>query len=156
MGTLAVVELAHQSGMSDEMFVNTIAIAETGAVPGSGSLASVYSTAIARIYTTALGAPVNASLGSLLGREISRDAGACSIKLYDITGNLDGSPHGSPYDVTTFTMPAASSVVGLPSEVALCCTFEANNREEQFVEVPDGSDAGTAVDRPRQRFTGRV
>lgn len=156
MGTLAVVELAAQSGVAKDKFVNTYAIAEAAPWIGNGLRASTYHSALSRIYTTALGAPVSASLGSLLARAISRDADAHTIKLYDITDHLDGSPHGSPYSVSTFTMPAASTVNSLPGEVALCLTLEANNRDLQFVETPDGSDPDAKPDRPRQRYTGRI
>lgn len=156
MGTLAVVELASQSGLSKDKFVNTFAIAEASSIRGTGSMAAAYRTAIQRIYTAALGVPVSATLGSMISRTVSRDANAHSVKLYDITGNLDGSPHGSPYDVSTFTMPAASETGSLPSEVALVLTLEATNRAAQFVERPDGTDPGSAIDRPRQRYTGRV
>lgn len=152
MGTLAVVEMPLKSGLPKDKIVNTFAIAEAGFL---SSRATDYITAVSRVYTA--NEPTDGgTLGRRLSPAISRATNACAVKLYNITGHLDGSPHGSPYAVGTFTMPAALDAAGLPEEVALVVTLEAANRADQFVERPDGSDPGSAVDRPRQRYTGRV
>lgn len=155
MGTLAVVELQLRSGLPKDKVVNTFAFAEAAPIRGTGAMDAALVDAITKFFTlndATLGFP----MGSRLSPAVSRAANACAIKLYDITGHLDGSPHGSPRTVSTFTMPTSSDPsTGLPEEVALAVTLEATNRSAQLVERADGSDAGSAVDRPRQRFTGR-
>lgn len=153
MGTLAVVELQLRSGLPKDKVVNTYAIAEADG-PHVGSAAD-YVTAISRIYTAV--EPLSGfAVGAQMSGALSRAANACAVKLYDITDHLDGSPHGSPYHVGTFTLPAALAADPMPEEVAYAVTLESLTRADQFVEVPDGADPGAAVDRPRQRHTGRV
>lgn len=156
MGTLAVVELASRSGQPRDKVVNTYAIAESALVRGTGDQDDNYVTALTTLYTAA--SPIGGlKLGELLGLSLSRAADACSIKLYDITDHLDGSPHGSPRLVAPLTLPTVHATgEGQPEEVALCVTFEAKNRSEQRVEIADGIDADAKPDRPRQRYTGRV
>lgn len=110
------------------------------------------------LYNTA-GTDMLVPLAQTISGEVSRLANACDIDLYDITGKLDGSPTGSPVVSSTWTLGAksvAGSMNDLPSEVAFCVTLEGMNRADFPVEVPDGADAGSAVDRPRQRHTGRT
>lgn len=155
MGVLVVAEMPMRSGLPKDKVVNTFAIAEAG--PGitgrdhEGQIAA----AIIDFYTlthATLGVP----LGAALTPALSRVTDACSVKLYDITGHLDGSPHGSPFFVQPFTLPAASSAQAEPEEVAYCLTLEAKDRADQRVEVPDGADPDAKPDRPRQRYTGRL
>lgn len=153
MGTLAVVELPYKSGLPKDKTVNTFAIAEAN---GHAGMDAAYLAAISGIYTTNSAALGGVPLGSYLSKGVSRVANACTVKLYDITDHLDGSPHGSPYALGTFTIATEGADLALPDEVALVCTLEAAGRSTQFVEIPDGTDPGTAVDRPRQRYTGRV
>lgn len=154
MGILAVVELPMKSGLPKDKVVNTFAIGEH--VPGAHSGIAELKTALARVYTVATAGSGGQPLGGWLGPQLSRVANACAIKLYDITDHLDGSPHGSPFDVATFTLAASLGNDPMPEEVALCCTLEAQGRGAQRVEVPDGADPNAAPDRPRQRYTGRT
>lgn len=155
MGCLIVVELQGKSGLPKDKYVNTFAIAES--IPGNDARANSSELLAAAIdFYNGTNAALTGSLGDQMSGCISRVAGSSAVKLYDITGHLDGSPHGSPFDSTTFQLDGSSSTLGHPEEVALCCTLEAANRADQMVERADGSDPGTAVDRPRQRYTGRV
>lgn len=153
MGTLAVVELPLRSGLAKDKVVNTWAIAEAN---GHAGLEDDYATAIADIYRLNDAVVLGATLGSTMSPGLDRSANACSVKLYDITNHLDGSPHGSPYHVMSFTLPATAAVDPMPEECAICVTLEAQGRAAQFVEVPDGADPDAKPDRPRQRYTGRV
>jgi hypothetical protein len=104
---------------------------------------------------TAPGALTNVS--ALMSPVLSRVADAHTIDVYDINGKLDGTPHGSPVFSLPFSInPTLPASTALPSEVAVCLTIEALGRADEPVERPDGADAGTAVDRPRQRSTGRM
>src|SRR3954452_15961247 len=116
MGTLAVVELPSRSGQPRDKVVNTYAIAEDATVRGTSSQDAMYVAALTTLYTAA--SPLGAlKLGELLGLSLSRAANAASIKLYDITGHLDGSPHGSPRTMANFTLPAVHATgEGQPEE----------------------------------------
>lgn len=155
MGVLAVVEMPMRTGLAKDKVVNTFAIAE--ADPGATvSLAEEdYADAFIDFYTLTH-ASLTAALGAALSPALSRVADACVVKFYDITGHLDGSPHGSPFYLKTFTLPAAGSAQAEPEEQAYCLTLEALDRNLQLVEVPDGADPDAKPDRPRQRYTGRV
>lgn len=83
------------------------------------------------------------------------DVNAVRLDLYDINDHLDGSPAGSPFSSTLFDLAGPASADGLPAEVAFCVTLEAIGRSSAAVEAPDGSDPGIAIDRPKQRHTGR-
>lgn len=152
MGTLAVVELPLRSGLPKDRIVNTYAIAEANHTPGD---LPALALAIQRIYTAAE-LVVGVTLATQMSPALNRAADACSVKMYNITDHLDGSPHGSPEFVLPFTLPASGPGAPMPEEVALVGTLEAAGRAAQFVEVPDGADPDAAPDRPRQRYTGRV
>jgi hypothetical protein len=99
---------------------------------------------------TAPGALTNVS--ALMSPVLSRVADAHTIDVYDITGKLDGTPHGSPVFSLPFSInPTLPASTALPSEVAVCLTIEALGRADEPVERPDGADAGTAVDWRRRR-----
>src|SRR3954452_14530677 len=118
MGTLAVVELPSRSGLPRDKVVNTFAFAEDVSVRGTNAQDAHYITALTNLYTqpSSLGA---LKIGELLSIGLSRTAGAVAIKLYDITGHLDGSPHGSPRTIGSFTLPTANATgVAVPEEVA--------------------------------------
>lgn len=154
VGKLVVVELPMRSGLPKDKVTNTYAIGQQ--VPGSAARDDEVITAITRLYTVATASSGGQALSGWLGPQLSRVANACSVKVYDITGHLDGSPHGSPRAVSTFTLGASLGNDPMPEEVALCCTLEAHDRGAQRVEVPDGADPDAKPDRPRQRYTGRV
>jgi len=158
MGVLAVVELPFQTGLARDKATNTFAFAEAnpGHANGDGFEEGLILDAVQNIYETPHAELDDEALGFYLSPCLDRSANAGVIKLYDITGHLDGSPHGSPFAMRNITIADSTSVNGLPEEVALVVTLEAKDRADQRIEVPDGVDPGTAVDRPRQRYTGRT
>lgn len=94
--------------------------------------------------------------GAYLSSTLDRGSLPHSWKLYDITGQLDGSAHGSPHFTGNFSLVGPSSPNSLPSQTALAITLRARSALSYPVEAPDGSDDNFQVDRPRQRRTGRV
>lgn len=83
---------------------------------------------------------------------------------YDITNALGINPatgrpynHGSPIAARQAVPRIVANASGssLPAEVAAVVTLKALGRDEAPVEVADGEDLDAAVDRPRQRRTGR-
>lgn len=149
----AQVVIPHKSGFSEDAVVNTFAVSAPGFVGDNTDLGEV-TIPLAQFYTRADG--LGQKVGSWLGHGLSRTAGACQIKLFDITAHLNGSPHGSPFATDFFTLPAPGVDTTLPEEVALAITTRADGWQEAAVELPDGPDAGSEVDRIRQRLSGRI
>lgn len=139
---LAQVVLPSASGLPENNVVNTFAFL-TPSVGIVTSEVTAVATDLAAFYTTN---PGGQAIGAYIGEHISRSLSA-RIKFYDLTGHLDGTPHGSPFMETTFVLPASAVGSELPAEVAICISFQAAY----------GADAefgpGT---RPRSRDRGRV
>lgn len=154
MGILAQVVLPYQSNLPRDVATNTFAIGGVGSSISVGDLVNL-TGAISDLYDTSWNG-TEPALGTLIHPCVSRVANACSIRYYDISAHLDGTPHGSPFAHHTFTMPPAAAAQGLPEEVSVVLRMEAANRANQRVEVPDGVDPDAKPDRPRQRYTGRI
>jgi hypothetical protein len=105
-----------------------------------------------------------------LSSVLSRAAFACTIEYYDITGHLDGSPHGSPVLTVNWTLGAGDpGAFNLPAHDAAVITTYGSGRAAAPVE---GAVAAIPTDhraqaegapathsgriRPKQRLTGRV
>lgn len=87
------------------------------------------------------------ALAYYINNTISRSAGTATLTVYDITAFLDGTPHGSPVVVNSWTLGASSGGQSLPTGVAAAVSFR--------------SDYGTDVEfepgaRPRARDRNRV
>lgn len=98
------------------------------------------------------------AVAKYMSYSLSRTASVCSMKLYEIAGHLDGSPHGSPKQTATWTLAAAASgYQSIPEECALVMTLNGYTSSAiPAVESADGSDPGSAPDRPLQRHRGRL
>lgn len=133
--------------------VNTFAISAPSGVTSVQYAA--YLLAIRNFYNVA--APgASSALASWFSEEMSTAVGVNTHAIYDITGHLDGSPHGSPIyeEPSTFGNPSAATP--LPAQVCVAVTLLGNAWATTPVETPDGPDAGGAVDRLRQRRTGKL
>lgn len=148
------MELQSDTGLGEDVFVNTFAVSTVGAA--SNADLTAVAGKIIDFYTVT--APDALSpLNDLFSPVIS--AGPYHrIRAYDVSAHLDGSPHGSPVlEIGGVDIPApAAANPGLPSEVSVAITLETASRADAQVEVPDGPDAGSEVDRPKQRHTGRI
>jgi hypothetical protein len=152
---LATVTMPYTSGLAEDVSINNFAIiADPAWTPGD---VGQISTALATFYNVApaLGSNV---LASYLGGAVSRVASACTIDVYDITGNEDGSPHGSPVASDTFTLgPSDGAATAHPQEAAMVITLRALGWTTALVEVPDADlPPDGLVDRPKQRHSGRL
>lgn len=154
MSLLAQVTLPHKSGLARDQIVNTFTLFGETAASSLTALADD----IISFYTATNDASGDAthSLCNWLSPIISRVASQASVRLYDIGGHLDGSPHGSPIFSKLWTVSGASYTTVLPTEVCVAVTMEAVGRAAAPVETPDSADAGTARDRPKERLTGRI
>lgn len=148
MSSLAVITLPSVTGLPKDSFVNTWALGGVGP-DDTGAQLDAVTAALAAIYV---------GNGGHFSTAVSRAANACSIKLYDITNKLDGAPHGSPYRLGFFGMPAAAAGVDYPSEVALAMTLEGTGRAGAQVELGGNPNAVPPIKatRPKGRRTGRI
>lgn len=84
----------------------------------------------------------------------SRAANAVTVDYYDLTGHLDGSPHGSPFDTRAFTLGGSPTVAGdLPDEVAIRMSLTADGAE-LVPETAANPTPPPATIRPRARYRG--
>jgi len=152
---LMVVTLAHTSGFAEDDVVNTWAVSTPDVNFNLPVQSDPIFGAVADFYRQP---PPNMgnSVGGFLSAGIRRDPFAHSIKAYNLAGNLDGSPHGSPVGEFKFTLPAALNGPPLPEEVALALTLRAAGWTDRLAEAPDGPDPDSAPERPRSRQSGRV
>lgn len=167
MQTLAIVTLGAASALPEDNVQNTFVFeCETGFEDSEVDQDALI-TSIIGFYNTATTTAY--SVSKMIGASISRAANACEVALYDITGKLGNRgpgangkeqgppPHGSPFNVQMFQLATEEAgYVQLPGECSVCLTLRANTWEAAAVEAPDGSDSGTATDRPRQRLSGRL
>lgn len=150
---LTTVTIAAASGLSEDAVVNQFVFNCDGSVAGAhpdiDAVLNDFYNAV-----QASGAKIAQYLSNSLG---GTSPAACTVRTYDITDHLDGSPHGSPVAETTFGLAArTASTVSLPDEVALVLTLRGTNWASQPIERADGADPGSAIDRPRQRYSGRI
>lgn len=83
---------------------------------------------------------------NFIGPSVDLAAGA-TTKFYDLTGHLDGSPHGSPFYLSSFPLEAGTPSGNLPNEVAVVLSFNSD-----LTGILEESGAT----RPRARHRGRV
>jgi hypothetical protein len=143
---LVTATLEPAAGFDMEAVVNTFAFRAD--VPIDAAVVLDIHNAVSQFYSgVAPGATF--ALGGYLNSMISRAVSACSLKMYDITGHLDGSPHGSPIAEDAFTLPAAINPINLPPQAAVVLTLRGRDALEMPVE-------GALGIRPRQRRSGRL
>lgn len=141
---LAVVELVTIGGDPLDHSHNSFVFDDGTRDPAD--LAADVAAAVIDFYTDAAYSGSD-SLSAYLGAQLSRAADAHHIKWYDITGHLDGTPHGPPFRVgDTFSL---SATIGnpLPEGVAICGSYHS-----AYGSDPEHSGAT----RPRARDRGRI
>lgn len=151
---LATVTMEHTSGIAKDRVVNTFAmkgnVLDTVAAQG-GRIAACLTSFYNDVQSS------GSTLASYLSHGISRAAGGATVRVYNLDGHEDGTPHGSPIYQSNFTMAAVAGATSpQPEEVACVLTLRANQWAEQPIERPDGVDLDGDIDRPRQRYSGRV
>lgn len=109
------------------------------------------------------------TLGSFLGMSRSRVANASLIQVYDITGHLDGSPHGSPVAVVPWTLSGGGfGGNNLPDQLSICLSLHAvltgileHGPSASRPTMDEAVDLGApathmASTRPRSTLRGRI
>jgi len=153
LNVLATVTLKAASGFVEDDVVNTFSFQCDGTTATATKITQLQ-TAIAAFYNT--NQSTTRAPAYYLAHSISRSTNATLVRYYDVEDSLDGSPHGSPLDTKMFTLAAAASNPDLPAEAAVVLTTRGTSWATALVETTDGSDAGSLVDRPRQRRSGRI
>jgi hypothetical protein len=147
MAYLVTATLAHTSGLPEDSVVMDWAVA--GGNPADVPSHAAVLDAFAAFYSDAMPLALT-SFGDYISSEISRVGSPHMLRLYDITNDLSGTPHGSPLAIQSFAIDAGAGGQNFPGEVALAITLEALGREDAAVEASSGTT------RPKQRRTGRV
>jgi hypothetical protein len=161
--------IQNQNGVPRDAVTNAFVFAITGTFTGSADAhLNAIRDAIENFYITQSSGQGH-PLDYYLGKQLSRVANTATIKHYDISTHLDGTPAGSPLKTDTFAIRDSGSAVQLPDEVCVAVSFTAVVAN-QLVTGPTVSTLPTedkAVDegapathsgheRPRSRRTGRI
>lgn len=178
---LVTATLPATNGLAEDDVVNTFAF-QTVDPFDAGSQMDDIAAGLGVLYNVAP-PESGVTLASRISEEIKRTTDAVIIRAYDITGKLqnvaytkpNGQPgvkppaHGSPIGVTTMTLGAEEGAPKpLPRQVAAVLTLRGQDWQTVPVEAADNApitrtgggdtvtDPGTAVDRPKQRLSGRL
>lgn len=89
----------------------------------------------------------SASIAHYISEVMSRSTNASQMEVYDITGHLDGSPHGAPVAIHNWTLGTTDNTTSYPEGVAATVSFRADYGTD--VEFGPGT-------RPRARDRNRV
>src|SRR4029450_7632341 len=149
---LCEVVLPAVSGKPEDDCVNTFSFQTPSTPPTSTELAAI-TGAVRDFYNTIPSG--NNAIAGWINSSISRVTDAVRCRFFNLDGHLDGSPHGSPISVRTFTLGAmVAGGVGAPREVACALTIRAAyGTAPEF--GPDDPITGEGT-RPRARLRGRV
>ena len=159
---LLVATLPHLDGYARDDVKISAAFTDTADTPNTA-------LAMFRDFFTVLPAGATYKVGDHIGGSRSRAANACYIQAFDISGKLDGTPHGSAIATQTFTLPTPISTIGLPTEVAACIQLRGANYASlaevggiESIPTPmSAQEMGAPVThtgrvRPRARRRGRM
>lgn len=103
-----------QDGLALDEVVNTFAFIDDG----SASL----TTWLADLLNGTSGAQAH-PLSHYICASRSRTTDAVTVRYYDVSAHLDGSPHGGPFEVDTITLGAAGSELALPEQICVTVSF---------------------------------
>lgn len=145
MPTLITVTIPSRTGIARDSVVNNFVVATPDNVSPDFDATR---DALAAFYNDSYEAGID-SIASRLSSVLSRTVDAVALKFYNLTGHLDGSPHGSPVAERFLTLDAAQAGHNnLPGEAALVVSLEA--------DMTGALEEGPLDTRPKQRRRGRV
>lgn len=146
----AKVTFTATTGLPEDQVVNTF---HFGPVGGPNPASATIAGELIDFYNGLHGAQVQ-RIGAWMSNFLSRNADTASIDLYDMS---DPSPR-QPIYTDTFTLTAAASSNGLPTEVALCVSWKADvasgedarrRRGRNYIGPLDSSASVTTLGIPR-------
>jgi len=121
---------------------------ETSDVPPYGNVGVAFTALEAFYNTVATGA--SQYLATYLAPSMDNGAGHSSMTAYDITSHLDGTPHGAPVALHSWTCNSPGSAAGgrcVPEGTCIVLSFRGDYGTD--VEFAPGA-------RPRSRDRGRI
>jgi len=152
---LATVKLPRTTGNPRDDVANDF-VFEAAASELDDATADDIAAELTSFYNTTQVIPgTDQPVGGLISALVSRSTDAIEIAMYDITGLLDGSPHGSPLQVRNFTLVAETVAANrMPAEVAIGLSFHGNLTG--LPEVATNPTPPPATIRPAARHRGRI
>lgn len=165
MGMLVKVRLKSLTGLAVNDTVNSFAFNGADSPAARANLADL----VAKFYNE-VHAPSTEPVAAFLSNFVSRAALASQIDIYDLEGHLDGSPHGSPTGLFSFTLgPIHAGYDAYAEEVACCLSLHGDlsalpEEGAGLVAIPTPARAiamGAPAThmgrtRPRSRARGRL
>lgn len=143
----AVVELTHVSGLPKDSSEQQFIFSTDHTYPYDASVTAI-NNFLLDFYNAPHG-PASQTLASFISQSMSRVVSTSHIHFYDITTVLDGSPAGSPFHTSSFTLSTPTAATQeLPAEVACVLSYHAS-----YQTLPERGPNNT---RPRQRKRGRI
>lgn len=142
---LAVVTFESTTGLEEDRVQNAFVFRSLGDVE---VLAADVFPLLTSFYNVAEAGHL--AICRYLSGALDYGAGRSSVAWYDITGHLDGSPHGSAFREDAWTLAVNSGESTVPEQVSLVASLFAVGRGTAPVEGPGG------LTRPKQRHTGRL
>lgn len=142
MNFLTTVTFEHDSGLPEDRVVNSFA----WTAPDLATLRAFTTAGLPDFYN-AVHAPGADPLCFWMSPRLNTLANVSKVNYYDVTTHLDGSPHGSPIAVESFTLGTSAVANAMPEEVAAVISWHGDLTG--LVE-----ELGTT--RPRARHRGRV
>lgn len=158
---LVVVRLPRVTEEAQDVIQNSFVFSNYVGGTGGGTV----NQAITDFYNGDTGGD---SIAQLMSQTIDRTADAVTISAYNIAGHLDGSPHGSPFEVTRMTLNASDGVGNFDEAAQICLSYHSDltgiPEEGPTAELPtpeSAIDMGApathlGVTRPAARHRGRL
>jgi hypothetical protein len=160
----AVVTLPHVSGLVKDSDQNTFVFADPALT--ASALATLVNPELVNFYNAPGGTH---AICDYISSVIDRAANKVLIEYFDISAHLDGSPAGSPFAVSNFTLGAGVGGVDLPAQCSIVITLFGAGRAAASVLGPAGlvPSSEAAIDqgapathmgqtRPKSSHTGRL
>lgn len=141
---LVSVKFLGDSGLPTDIYVQDWVFEQAAALTQAD--ANQYASDLSAEFYN-FGAGPQDRIATFMSPVVKRGANEVKVECYDISTHLDGSAHGSPAFVSTFTLGAASTASPIPSECAIVLSFHSD-----LVGVVEKSGAT----RPGARHRGRV
>lgn len=122
---------------------------ESTTATGFTNITSVF-VAIQNFFNSPVGG--GSSVCTYMSRSVDFGTPHCTLVAYDITGHLDGTPHGSPVASLNWTLATPATTANpFPEGVAACLSFRGDyGTDVEFGGTPPGAS------RPRSRDRNRV
>lgn len=147
-----VSRLPHSNGLPADTFENVQHLEVAGSDPAGQDIIDAMN-AFRDFYITDPGAQLN-PLSEYISEVVNRGADACTILAY-FTNDLSGDTvFGSPIGQLSFTLPATSSTLQLPEEVAVVLSLHGDLTNVPVSQANPSPPPATI--RPQQRRRGRL